>query len=83
MSDSDETFGEFLDKNMHAHRADRDQRVAVLREKIARIVPELDPDPVKARKRLSLVFQAAAPEVGPDALAEVLADYVMRERERP
>jgi hypothetical protein len=80
--ESGETWAEYFTRTGPARVADRDQAVAVLREKISRLLPKLDEDPDQARRRLSLVFRAAVPEVGADALAVVLADYVIRDRDR-
>lgn len=78
-----ETWGERIDQQLPAERAKRDQDVAALREKIERLGPELDQaSPEKARRRLELVLRAALAEHGADALAEVAADYVMRDRSR-
>ncbi len=77
-----ESWDDFYDRTRYARVAGRDQGVAVVREKIARLLPELDDDPERAKRRLRLVFKAAVSEVGVDALAEVLADYVIRDRDR-
>lgn len=78
-----ETWDERYDRTRHARLADRDQGVAVIREKLERLGPELDAvEPDAARRRLALILQAAAIEVGPEALAVVAADYVIRDRGR-
>ena len=78
-----ETWDDWYDRTKYARRADLDQAVAAIREKVERLGPELDQEePEKALKRLALVLRAAVPEYGSDALAVVLADYVMRDRRR-
>ncbi|GAA0493707.1 hypothetical protein Ade02nite_21260 [Paractinoplanes deccanensis] len=76
-----ESWEDWYQRTKSARGASRDQGVAEIRDKIRRIVPELDADPAKARLRMAHVLRAAVPTAGVDAVCEVLADYVVRERE--
>jgi hypothetical protein len=77
-----ESWDDWYERTRSSRRADQDQGVAMIRDKIRRLLPDLDADPAEARRRMTLVFRAAAPESGVEAICEVLADYVVREREQ-
>lgn len=86
--DSGESWRDFLTRTMPARKARRDQIAAALQEKIDRLSPELDPDREKARHRLILVLTAGAVEAAPtmelalQGLAQVLANYVIKDLDR-
>jgi hypothetical protein len=70
-----EPLGHYFDLTQHARRAGVDQAVAAVREKIHRLMPQLDRDgPEVSRRRLALIFQTMPPEVDRVAFATVLAD---------
>ena len=76
-----ESFSAWYDRTVYPRRAERDQGVAEIRDKIRRIVPKLGDDPDEARKHLAIVLRAAVPTAGVEAVCEVLADYVLRVRD--
>lgn len=77
-----ESWEDWYQRTKPARLAGQDQGVAEIRDKLRRILPELDADPDKARQRMTLVLRAAVPTAGVEAMCEVLADYVVRERDR-
>lgn len=77
----DESWDSWYERTKVGRRAGQDQGVAMIREKIDRLLPDLAADPTKARVRLTLILRAAMVEAGGEAVCEVLADYVIRLRD--